>query len=65
MIRDIDSPSHPTGRYGIRPLLPISLLVWYGISMKYPVRRYIYEIVSRDGISMGYSKFKRANSEVF
>ena len=65
MVRDIDPRSHLAGRYGIRPYSPIPLLVWYGISMGYPVRRYIYGFVPRDEISVGYSKFKGANSGVF
>ena len=65
MIRDIGPLSHPTGRYGIRPYLPISLLVQDGILVGYPVERYIYGIVSRGEISVRYSKFKGANSEVF
>ena len=60
MVRDIGPRSHPAGRYEIRPYLPIPLLIWYGISMGYLVRRYIYRIVLRDEISVGYSKFKGA-----
>ena len=60
MIRDIGPRFYPTRRYRIKPLLLILLLVWDEILIGYSVKRYIYGIVSRNEISIGYSKFKGA-----